>query len=62
MTFAWNQRAAKWEVVNEATPNPSMNNHGLLVIPEMLVVAGGLEKGQKVTRRVTVIPDPTKTR
>jgi hypothetical protein len=39
-----------------------MNNHGLLVIPEMLAVAGGLEKGQKVTRRVAVIPDPTKTR
>jgi len=62
MTFAWNLRAAKWEVVNQATPNPTMNNHGLLVIPEMLVLAGGLEKGQTVTRRVTVIPDPAKTR
>ncbi len=62
MTFAWNLRAAKWEVVSEATPNPTMNNHGLLVIPEMLAVAGGLEKGQVVTRRVTVIPDPTKAR
>jgi len=28
----------------------------------MLVLAGGLEKGQTVTRRVTVIPDPAKTR
>jgi N-acetylneuraminic acid mutarotase len=62
MTFAWNLRAAKWEVVSEATPNPTMNNHGLLVIPDMLAVAGGLEKGQVVTRRVTVIPDPTKAR
>jgi N-acetylneuraminic acid mutarotase len=62
MTFAWNLRAAKWEVVNEATPNPAMNNRGLLVIPDMLVVAGGMEKGQSVTRRVVVLPDVAKTR
>ena len=57
MTFAWNLRDSKWEVVNEATPNPAMNNHGLLVTSEGLVLAGGLEKDQTVTRRVTVLSD-----
>jgi N-acetylneuraminic acid mutarotase len=62
MTFAWNLRAAKWEVINQATPNPTMNNRGLLVIPDGLAVPGGLEKGQMVTRRVTLLPVATKTR
>lgn len=62
LTFAWNLRAAKWEVVNPSTPHPTMNNHGLLVIPEMLATAGGMEKGQIVTRRVTVISESAKSR
>lgn len=62
MTFAWNLRAEKWEVVNQATPNPTMNNRGLLVIPDGLALAGGMEKGQSVTRRVTLLAEPAKSR
>ncbi len=56
MTFAWNLRAGKWEVVNEATPNPTMNNDGMIVLPDGIAIAGGLEKHQTVTRRVTLLP------
>jgi hypothetical protein len=56
MTFAWDARAAKWEVVNEATPNPTMNTRVLLVLPDALAVAGGVDKGQTVSRRVTLLP------
>ena len=55
VTFAFNLRTGKWETVNENTPNPSMDHHGLAVIPEGLVVAGGMEKGQQVTARVSIL-------
>jgi N-acetylneuraminic acid mutarotase len=60
VTFAWDLRAKNWQMINDATPNPTMNNRGLLVIPDMLAIVGGLEKGQAPTRRVNVLPDSTK--
>jgi N-acetylneuraminic acid mutarotase len=62
VTFAWNLRANKWEVVNDATPNPAMNNHGLVVMPDALALAGGLDKHQTATRRVSLLPLAAKTR
>lgn len=56
MIFAWNLRASKWEIVKEDIRNATMDHHGLLVIPEGLVILGGMEKGQQVTSRVTLIP------
>jgi N-acetylneuraminic acid mutarotase len=61
-TFAFNLRSGKWEMVSDKTPDSTMNNRGLLVIPEGLVVVGGIEKGQQVTSRVTLLPLPSKTR
>lgn len=56
VTFAWNLRTEKWETVNENAPGPTMDHRGLLVTPAGLVILGGMEKDQKVTSRVTLIP------
>ena len=60
VTFAWNLRTSKWEVITENTPDPTMDHRGLLVTPAGLVIIGGMEKGQQVTSRVTVIPKEAK--
>jgi N-acetylneuraminic acid mutarotase len=56
VTFDFNLRTGKWETINENTPDPTMDNRGLLVTPEGLVIIGGMEKGQKVTARVALLP------
>jgi N-acetylneuraminic acid mutarotase len=56
MTFAWDLKAGKWEVINEKTSNPTLGNRSLLVTPQGLVRIGGIESGQKVTANVTTIP------
>jgi len=60
MTFAFNLRNNKWEVIDSNTPDPTMDHHGLAVMPEGIVIAGGMEKGQQVTARVSIIPRQTK--
>jgi len=60
VTFAFNLRSGKWETLNENTPNPTMDHHGLLVTYDELVVVGGMEKGQKVTARTTTLAKPSK--
>lgn len=56
VTFAWNLRTSKWEIINDKTPNPTLDNRGLLATPEGLVRIGGMEAGQKVTARVAILP------
>jgi hypothetical protein len=56
VTFAFSVRSGKWETVNGNTPDPSMDHRGLSVIPEGLVIMGGMEKGQRVTPRVAILP------
>jgi hypothetical protein len=48
-------RSGKWETINEHTSQPSMDHRGLLVIPEGLVIFGGMEKAQQVTGRVSIL-------
>ncbi|MGH9499482.1 MAG: Kelch repeat-containing protein [Terriglobales bacterium] len=55
MTFAYNLRSRKWETLDENTPNPTMDHRGLLVTRQSLVMIGGMEKGQQVTAKVTVL-------
>jgi N-acetylneuraminic acid mutarotase len=62
VTFAYNVRSGKWETINEHTPQPSMDHRGLLVLPEGLVIVGGMEKEQQVTSRVTVLPKAAKAK
>jgi N-acetylneuraminic acid mutarotase len=62
VTFAFNLRSGKWETINSNTPQPTMDHRGLLVLPEGLVIVGGMEKGQQVTSRVVVLPKPGKAK
>jgi N-acetylneuraminic acid mutarotase len=55
VTFDFNLRTEKWETLNENTPDPTMDHRGLLVTHEGLVLIGGMEKGQKVIDRVTLL-------
>jgi N-acetylneuraminic acid mutarotase len=55
-TFDFDLRAGQWEMVTEDTPNPSMDHRGLLDIHDGMVVIGGMEKGQQVSAKVTVVP------
>lgn len=62
VTFAFNLLSGQWETINDHTPQPTMDHRGLLVIPEGLVIAGGMEKGQQVTSRVAILPKSVKTK
>ncbi len=55
MTFAFNAYSQRWETINENTPEPTMDHRGLLVTKRGLVIVGGMEKGQQVTPKVTVV-------
>lgn len=55
VTFAYNLRTGKWELLNDNTPDPTMDHRGLLVTPEGLVIVGGMEKGQQVTGNIQVL-------
>jgi N-acetylneuraminic acid mutarotase len=62
VTFALNVKTGKWETVHENTPDPTMDNRGLLAIPQGLVTIGGMEKGQQVTATVRVISRRAKSK
>jgi N-acetylneuraminic acid mutarotase len=55
VTFAFDVKSGSWETLDENTPNPTMDHRGLLVTQHGLVMAGGMEKGQQVTAKVTVV-------
>jgi len=55
VTFAFNDYTEEWETVSENTPEPTMDHRGLLVTRRGLVIVGGMEKGQQVTAKVTVV-------
>ena len=60
VTFDFNLHTGKWETIDENTPDPTMDHRGLLVTHEGLVLIGGMEKGQKVTTRVALLPKEPK--
>lgn len=60
MTFAFDTQSGKWETINGNTPDPTMDHRGLLVTQRGLVIIGGMEKGQKVTDKVTVVKGESK--
>ncbi len=55
VTFAFNFYTEEWEQGVEGNPEPTMDHRGLLVAREGLVIVGGMEKGQQVTAKVTVV-------
>lgn len=54
VTFAFDVKSEQWELIDDNTPVPTMDHRGLLVANGELVIVGGMEKGQKVTEKVTV--------
>jgi hypothetical protein len=56
VTFAFNLKTMKWEVITDKTPDPTLGTRTLLATSHGLVRMGGMEAGQKVTSNVTVIP------
>jgi N-acetylneuraminic acid mutarotase len=55
VTFAFNVHTGAWETVSENTSEPTMDHRGLLVTHRGLILVGGMEKGQQVTAKVTVV-------
>lgn len=62
VTFAFDLHTHKWETIDENTPDPTMDHRGLLVTKQNLVIIGGMEKGQTVTAKVTVLPKEVKAK
>jgi N-acetylneuraminic acid mutarotase len=62
VTFSFDVRSGKWETINEHASQPSMDHRGLLVIPEGLVIVGGMEKAEQVTGRVSILPKVAKAK
>jgi N-acetylneuraminic acid mutarotase len=61
LTFAFNLKTAKWESINENTPNPALDSRFVLATPEKLVIVGGISNGQ-ITARVNEIAKVAKTK
>ena len=60
VTFVFRVRTGKWESLNANTPDPTMDHRGLVVLPEGLVILGGMEKGQQVTSRAAIVAKQAK--
>lgn len=52
--FAWNLQKSAWEVLPD-NEKPSMDHRGMVHIAQGLVVIGGMEKGQRVSSRVSIL-------
>ena len=53
--FAYNLKSNAWETIAEIDSNPTMDHHGLAVVSDGLVIAGGMGKGQKVESMVRML-------
>ena len=60
VTFAFNVSTGEWETISEETPVPTMDHRGLLFTHRGLMMIGGMEKGQEVTAKVTVVKSTRK--
>lgn len=56
MTFAFDVKSGKWEVITDKTPNPALGTRALVVTPKGLLRVGGMDAEGKVTSNVTTIP------
>ena len=55
VTFDFDLKSGKWETIDANTPDPTMDHRGLIVTHRGLVIIGGMEKGQQVTAKVTIV-------
>jgi Kelch motif len=58
VSFAFNIYSERWEAIDENNPDPTMDHRGLLVTRRGLIMVGGMEQGQAVTAKVTVVKLP----
>ena len=58
--FALNLHSGKWETISENVPASVMDEHQLIVSLEGLIVVGGIDKDQKVTASVSILPKQTR--
>jgi N-acetylneuraminic acid mutarotase len=54
-TFAFDVKTESWETISENNPDATMDTRGLAVTNVGLVTVGGMEKGQRVTAKVTIV-------
>jgi len=55
MTFAFDLKSGGWETIEENTPGAVMDNRAVAVAGHNLILVGGMEKGQTVTGKITVV-------
>ncbi|MGH9641173.1 MAG: Kelch repeat-containing protein [Terriglobales bacterium] len=55
VTFAFDTKRESWETIDENTSGATMDNRGLAVANRELIMVGGMEKGQQVTSKVTIV-------
>lgn len=53
-TFAWNVDSGGWELLPD-NPVPTMDHRGLAPTPEGLALIGGMEAGQRVSNRLSLL-------
>jgi N-acetylneuraminic acid mutarotase len=56
VVFAYNVKRDAWETILENDSNATMDHRGMAVMPDGLIVPGGMSKGQKVEARVEMLP------
>ncbi|HEY1262288.1 MAG TPA: hypothetical protein VGF06_02125 [Terriglobales bacterium] len=54
-TFAFNLHTGKWETIPQGVPALTMDQRGLLVTSQGLVLLGGMDKGGAVIANVTIL-------
>lgn len=55
VTFAFDPKHGDWETIDENTPHPIMDSPVLAIGNRELIMVGGMENGQKVTSKVTIV-------
>lgn len=55
VTFAYDFRKNSWETIEQNTPRPTMDHHGLVVTSDGLIVVGGMAADQTVVANTEIL-------
>lgn len=61
VTFAYNLKTNKWDVINENVPNPTMDQRALIVTSQYMVLIGGMSKDRTIIPDVRLLPKRVET-
>jgi len=56
VTFAYNLKTNKWDVIDDKVENPTMDQRGLIVTSQYLVLIGGMSKDRAIVADVRLLP------